>query len=84
MPPKRLGIEDETGSIEVGKAADLVLWNRNPFSVYALADVVWIDGYAHYDRKAHSACRCGTLIWSRPWRGSSNPPGRRHRDPGAF
>ena len=47
-----LGIDDETGSIEVGKAADLVLWNRSPFSVYALADVVWIDGHAHYDRKA--------------------------------
>ena len=47
-----LGIEGETGSIEVGKAADLVLWSRNPFSVYALADVVWIDGYAYYDRKA--------------------------------
>ena len=47
-----LGIDGETGSIEVGKAADLVLWSRNPFGVYALADVVWIDGYAYYDRKA--------------------------------
>ncbi len=47
-----LAIDRETGSIEVGKAADLVLWNRNPFSVYALADRVWIDGYAYYDRKA--------------------------------
>ena len=36
----------------MGKSADLVLWNRNPFSVYALTDVVWIDGYAYYDRKA--------------------------------
>ena len=49
---KALGIDAETGSVEVGKAADLVLWNRNPFSVYALADVVWIDGHAYYDRKA--------------------------------
>ncbi len=49
---KAIGIDAETGSIEVGKAADLVLWNRNPFSVYALADVVWIDGHAYYDRKA--------------------------------
>ena len=49
---KALGIEAETGSIEVGKSADLVLWNRNPFSVYALTDVVWIDGYSYYDRKA--------------------------------
>ena len=49
---KVLGIDGETGSIEVGKAADLALWNRNPFSVYALADVVWVDGYAYYDRVA--------------------------------
>jgi len=48
---KALGIDEETGSIEVGKAADLVLWNRNPLSVYALADLVWIDGDVHYDRK---------------------------------
>ena len=49
---KALGIDGETGSIEVGKAADLALWNRNPFSVYALADLVWVDGYAYYDRVA--------------------------------
>ena len=49
---KALGIDGETGSIELGKAADLALWNRNPFSVYALADLVWIDGFAYYDRQA--------------------------------
>ncbi len=49
---KALGIDQETGSIEVGKAADLVLWSRDPFSVYALADRVWIDGYTYYDRQA--------------------------------
>jgi len=49
---RALGIDEETGSIEVGKAADLVLWNRSPFSVYAMADVVWIDGHAYFDRKA--------------------------------
>ena len=45
-----LGIEDETGTIEAGKAADLALWNRNPFSVYAQAEKVWIDGHLYYDR----------------------------------
>ncbi|MCZ6642083.1 MAG: amidohydrolase, partial [Gammaproteobacteria bacterium] len=39
-----------TGSIEVGKAADVVLWNRNPFSVYAHAEKVFIDGYLYFDR----------------------------------
>lgn len=45
-----LGIEEETGTIEVGKAADLALWNRNPLSVYAQAEQVWIDGHLYYDR----------------------------------
>lgn len=45
-----LGIDDETGSIAPGKSADVVLWNRNPFSVYALAEQVFIDGYRYYER----------------------------------
>ncbi|MCZ6617278.1 MAG: amidohydrolase [Gammaproteobacteria bacterium] len=45
-----LGIEKRTGSIEVGKAADVVLWDRNPFSVYAHAEKVFIDGYLYFDR----------------------------------
>ena len=45
-----LGIAEQTGSVEVGKAADLTLWNRNPFSVYARAEKVWIDGHLYYDR----------------------------------
>ena len=30
--------------------ADVVLWNGNPFSVYAKADQVFIDGAMAYDR----------------------------------
>ncbi|MCE2028316.1 amidohydrolase [Sessilibacter corallicola] len=47
---KSLGIDDKTGSIQTGKNADLVLWNQNPFSVYALADQVFIDGALVFDR----------------------------------
>lgn len=45
-----LGIGDETGSLEVGKNADLVIWSGNPFSVYAKAEQVFIDGVKIYDR----------------------------------
>jgi len=44
-----LGIEDVTGSIEEGKNADVVIWNANPFSVYARAEQVYIDGSLYYD-----------------------------------
>ena len=43
-PAWALGIGDRTGTLEVGKDADVVLWDRNPFSVYASAERVWIDG----------------------------------------
>ena len=45
-----LGIDHLTGSLEVGKDADVVLWNRTPFSVYAAAERVWIDGQLAFDR----------------------------------
>lgn len=47
---KSLGVADVTGSLEPGKMADVVVWNQNPFSVYAKAEQVYIDGARIYDR----------------------------------
>lgn len=47
---RSLGVLDRTGTIETGKMADVVLWNRDPFSVYAKAELVFIDGALLYDR----------------------------------
>ena len=49
-PARAMGILDETGTLEAGKMADVVVWNGNPFSVYALADQVFVDGALLYDR----------------------------------
>jgi len=49
-PARALGVLEQTGTLETGKMADLVVWNGNPFSVYALADLVFIDGALRYDR----------------------------------
>jgi imidazolonepropionase-like amidohydrolase len=48
-PAKALGISDKTGSLKVGKMADVVLWNGNPFSVYTRPERVWVDGAMLYD-----------------------------------
>jgi imidazolonepropionase-like amidohydrolase len=48
-PAKAMGIGDRTGSLRPGKMADVVLWNGNPFSVYARPEKVWIDGALLYD-----------------------------------
>jgi imidazolonepropionase-like amidohydrolase len=48
-PANALGIGNETGSLRVGKRADVVLWNGNPLSVYTRPQQVWIDGALMYD-----------------------------------
>ena len=50
-PARAAGIYDQTGSLKVGKNADVVVWSKNPFSVYALAEKVLIDGAIAYDRE---------------------------------
>ncbi|KCZ64190.1 amidohydrolase [Hyphomonas sp. L-53-1-40] len=49
-PAKSLGIDDRTGSLKPGKMADVVVWSDDPFSVYAKADQVFIDGALMFDR----------------------------------
>jgi imidazolonepropionase-like amidohydrolase len=48
-PAKALGIDARTGSLDVGKMADLVIWSADPFSVYAVPDQVYIDGALAWD-----------------------------------
>jgi imidazolonepropionase-like amidohydrolase len=45
-----MGIDDKTGSIDVGKDADLVLWSGYPLSSYGIPEKVWIDGDMYFDR----------------------------------
>jgi len=49
-PAWALGLDNQIGSLEVGKNADVVLWSGNPFSVYARPEKVWVDGAVLYDR----------------------------------
>lgn len=50
-PAKQLGIDKRTGSIEVGKDADIVIWNAHPFSVYSRVETTMVEGEVLFDRK---------------------------------
>ena len=52
-PAKSLGILDQTGTLEQGKDADLVIWSGNPFSVYTKAEQVYIDGALTFDKDSN-------------------------------
>ena len=51
-PAWALGVDDRTGSLAKGKMADLVVWDRHPFSVYARAEQVFVDGILRHDSTA--------------------------------
>lgn len=51
-PAKHLKLDQRVGSLEPGKDADLVIWNKHPLSSYAVAQKVFIDGTVYFDRDA--------------------------------
>ena len=56
-PAKQLGIDKRTGSIDVGKDADLVIWSGHPFSIYSHAETTMIEGEVYFDRARDLASR---------------------------
>jgi imidazolonepropionase-like amidohydrolase len=56
----QLGLEARTGSIEVGKDADIAIWNAHPFSVYARVERTIIDGEVFFDRQKDLQQRAAT------------------------
>ena len=50
-PAKQLRIDNRVGSLDVGKDADVVVWNHHPLSSYAIVERAYIDGTVYYDRR---------------------------------
>lgn len=49
-PARAIGVADRTGSLTVGKAADVVVWSADPLTTYAVAERVYIDGALVHER----------------------------------
>jgi imidazolonepropionase-like amidohydrolase len=49
-PAKQLMIDQRVGSLEVGKDADVALYDGPPLSNFSKVEKVWIDGHAYFDR----------------------------------
>ena len=58
-PAKQLGIDNRVGSIDTGKDADLVLYDKNPLSQFAKVQKVLIDGTVYFDRDKEVSSRPG-------------------------
>jgi imidazolonepropionase-like amidohydrolase len=58
-PAIQLGIDKRVGSIDTGKDADLVIYNHDPLSAYAVVQKTFIDGRVYFDRERDIAERDG-------------------------
>ena len=58
-PAKQLMIDNRVGSIEVGKDADLAIFDKHPLSNYAKVEKVFIDGQLYFDRSSDVTERPG-------------------------
>ncbi len=54
---KQLRLDHRLGSVDVGKDADLVIWNGHPFSTYSRVETTLIEGDVYFDRARDLANR---------------------------
>jgi imidazolonepropionase-like amidohydrolase len=56
-PAIQLRIDQYIGSLEPGKHADFVIWNRSPLSTLSVCTQTWVDGRKYFDREQDMARR---------------------------
>lgn len=49
-PARMMDLDNRIGSLEVGKDADLVVFDGDPLSIYTHVQHTWIDGVKRFDR----------------------------------
>jgi len=56
-PARLLHLDKWTGTLEVGKDADLVLWSADPLSIASVVQQTWVDGVLRYSAERDAAMR---------------------------
>lgn len=57
IPAKLLGVADQTGSIEEGKRADIVIWSANPLETYSASiEATYMNGRVIYKKGDEMKC----------------------------
>lgn len=82
-PARQLEIDARVGSIDVGKDGDLVIFNRHPLSVYAVAQKVFIDGQEYFDVQKDRDAHARMLQERRELKSRDRSFPERERRPGA-
>jgi imidazolonepropionase-like amidohydrolase len=54
---KQMLVADRTGSIEVGKDADIVMWTGNPLSNMSRVQSTWVEGRRYFNRDEDARMR---------------------------
>ncbi len=86
-PAKLLHIDDRVGSIKPGMDADIVIWSDHPLSIYAHAEVTFVDGIKMVDEEMNRQAQIDIqkerqrLLNKMKAEGGKNkrPPGRREQ-----
>ncbi|MEM9828439.1 MAG: amidohydrolase family protein [Planctomycetota bacterium] len=62
-PAKQLRIENRTGSIKIGKDADLALWSGDPLSNMSRCEQTWVDGRCLFSLQQDARARERNQRW---------------------
>jgi len=56
-PAIQMGVDKWTGSLEIGKDADFVVWNGSPLSSYTVCEQTWVDGRQYFSLEKDAVLR---------------------------
>ncbi|MFH1762875.1 MAG: amidohydrolase family protein [Gemmatimonadota bacterium] len=59
---KAIGIDEVTGSLEVGKNADVAIWSGDPFNSCTKTEKAFVDGALLFDRPQPNPYLFGELM----------------------